>query len=1058
MKWNQLVLSIAIIITQLGVCISAESQPKTPHRICNYRHYSITEGLSSNTVTSIKEDSKGFLWIGTRDGLCRYDGYKFREYTPNPNDSVSIIGKSICTTIEDPIGNIWVATFEGGINILDTYKNTFSYFGKQRQDKGLTCGITSCRGLVYYLSDNQLMCVNPKNRETTSIKSFDYRADIDVMRGMRLCALSDSCTIAIGGINSFCLYNSETHAQIEESMPNIGINDFYLKNDSLLIATNKGMFLYRISQQKLSKIDCKYADQPACCIIRNGDKFWIASQTFIWEALPRHQPKIVIDNISAYTNKLSQITALFLDENELLWIGTNNNGVVMLDTKQPHVSLWEDAAYMASNDVFADSKNSIWFAVGENGVAHVNFDSQNSKSTTYPIAGEYITAVLKCPDERVFIGSRKGVFLFDNKTVHKQATTGLVTDLCEDCLGNIWASTGNGLYKCNADTFVRVKLPSDSANSRYQRIVNTVFEDSKGCIWAGTNSGVYSQQSDNKPFKLRSATDVSALCFFESSNGDVLVGTHSGLLCYSQNSDTPSIPTCNEDINYCVVFGIAEDEQKRVWISTTHGLVMFENNLTVSRKFTGSDGLTRFGDSSRKISASQGYLFTGTPSSLNFIYTNDLRDNNTPSRPMICDAYYGTFDSHQRMDFVNDSTLTCKFAWRSTTYLNIASSDFTQVSNNKFKVRIDNREWSRPTDDNIIMLPGLMPGRYKVEIAASNSDSRWSNATKVVYLDIVAPLWMNNYTIVFYVLLFLLTIRVILNYRYKDIKRTLRSVEREMQAKHIVEDQRNKLAKAHKDMTDSINYAKRIQDAMMPREDYVKTLFDKLFVLYMPKDIVSGDFYCFFRRNDKTYIISADCTGHGVPGAFISIIGIDHLQNIIMQQGKEDAGDILTSLHREMHSTVFKNQDSAATSDFNDGMDLTVCIVNHSEMTIDFAGAMNDMYLIRDNVITTYHGDRHSIGTNVSLNSQFDAVEYSSHHIKCLKRDVFYLFSDGYVDQFGGPEHKKFKHRRFKHLLLNIHKLPAADQQLMLIQKFNEWKGSDEQTDDVSVIGFAPWK
>ena len=195
-------------------------------------------------------------------------------------------------------------------------------------------------------------------------------------------------------------------------------------------------------------------------------------------------------------------------------------------------------------------------------------------------------------------------------------------------------------------------------------------------------------------------------------------------------------------------------------------------------------------------------------------------------------------------------------------------------------------------------------------------------------------------------------------------------------------------------------------------------------------------------------MISADCTGHGVPGAFISILGIDHITNIIMRQKVDDAGAILTALQQELSKI--------GSVDINDGMDMTICVILHNERKINFAGAMNDLYLIRNNEVFVYHGDRMSIGGNVFARPAESQV-FNSVMIDAQPGDMLYLFSDGYCDQFGGPEHKKFKVRRFKNLLLNVHKLPANDQKLLLNQKLVEWMGNIEQTDDISIIGFEPW-
>jgi serine phosphatase RsbU (regulator of sigma subunit) len=231
---------------------------------------------------------------------------------------------------------------------------------------------------------------------------------------------------------------------------------------------------------------------------------------------------------------------------------------------------------------------------------------------------------------------------------------------------------------------------------------------------------------------------------------------------------------------------------------------------------------------------------------------------------------------------------------------------------------------------------------------------------------------------------------------------------------------------------------------MMPSEKTFKRLLPNSFVYHKPRDIVSGDFYWIYERNTKVFIAAVDCTGHGVPGAFMSILGVELFRKITQFQ-IEDPGMILSYINEDF-SRIFGDIEDIS---LKDGMDISFCVFDKSNYMMDYAGAFNPIYIIRDNKINETKGNRFS----VSMEKKQESYEFETHKISLVKGDMVYLFSDGYADQFGGYEGKKFKYRRFRHMLLNIHKMPLEDQKAYLDESIEAWKGTNEQVDDILIIG-----
>jgi phosphoserine phosphatase RsbU/P len=249
-----------------------------------------------------------------------------------------------------------------------------------------------------------------------------------------------------------------------------------------------------------------------------------------------------------------------------------------------------------------------------------------------------------------------------------------------------------------------------------------------------------------------------------------------------------------------------------------------------------------------------------------------------------------------------------------------------------------------------------------------------------------------------------------------------------------------------KHIMDSIYYARRIQTAILPSFALLDAKLKTYFIFYLPKDIVSGDFYWMAEVDGLVMIAAVDCTGHGVPGAFMSIVGYNQLHNAVSVKKARKASDILNELNKGVINTLNEN---TSDSSIKDGMDMTLCVFDFPHKKVDFAGANNPIILVRDNKPIKYKGDRFPIGAYVEDQTQL----FTNNEINLKKGDMIYLFSDGYADQFGGPENKKFFTKRFEELLFEIHGKPLEEQKELLKTTLYDWMGSNGQVDDILVIG-----
>jgi serine phosphatase RsbU (regulator of sigma subunit) len=261
-----------------------------------------------------------------------------------------------------------------------------------------------------------------------------------------------------------------------------------------------------------------------------------------------------------------------------------------------------------------------------------------------------------------------------------------------------------------------------------------------------------------------------------------------------------------------------------------------------------------------------------------------------------------------------------------------------------------------------------------------------------------------------------------------------------------IEKQKEEIEEQKKHIMDSIYYARRIQNAILPSFNLIDFHLKNYFILYLPKDIVSGDFYWVHETDGLFMMAAVDCTGHGVPGAFMSIVGFNQLNHAVTVKKARSASVILDELNKGVITTLNEN---TSDSSIKDGMDMSLCVFNMKMKKAEFAGANNPLLLIRDNNLIRYKADRFPIGAFEGSKPQL----FNNNVIDLFKGDCLYLFSDGYADQFGGPENKKFMYRRFEELLLEIHNEPMENQKEIMKERLSEWKGKNDQVDDILVIG-----
>lgn len=615
-----------------------------------------------------------------------------------------------------------------------------------------------------------------------------------------------------------------------------------------------------------------------------------------------------------------------------------------------------------------------------------------------------------------------------------------IRNIKEDDEGNLWLATYiNGLIRVEFTENDTISTYYNHDNGLPEVLKNIQIQEYEGKLIFSTIEGIFLFDETNETFypdnrfeDVSGRPDSGVSQLIKDDEGVVWISAYDAqdrwiATLYEKDDgsfdadDTPFKPF---PPIWCDV--IYPDNDNVVWFGISNVLYSFNSNI--SRNYQ-----QPFNALIRRVTISQidSVLFNGT----NYTVSDNDRLLTTLSQPD---------ELKPRLRFSNNRL---EFEFASPFF---DSHDKTEFS---WFLEGEDRMWTNWNSETRAQYTYLREGYYTFRVRARNVYG--TESREAVYEFYISPPWHR--TIAAYIgylillSLFIYAIVVFNSRRLKKEKIILEGIVRErtaeiMKQKEEIEAQRDKIADQNKNITDSIEYARRIQTAILPPGDYVKELLPQRFILFLPRDIVSGDFYWLTKLNRRIISVAADCTGHGVPGGFMSMLGIAFLNEIVNKSPDDvTAGKILDQLREQVIASLHQTGKSGETQD---GMDVSLFILDWENKSIEFAGANNPLIIIRNKKIIEIKGDKMPIG----IHDRAD-MPFTNHIVDLKDGDVIYTFSDGYQDQFGGPKGKKFMVKRLKNMLLDICGKPMQEQRDILLKELEEWQGSFERVDDIIVMG-----
>ncbi len=654
-----------------------------------------------------------------------------------------------------------------------------------------------------------------------------------------------------------------------------------------------------------------------------------------------------------------------------------------------------------------------------------------------------ITALYQLDTNNLIIGTDKNGVYQLNIRANKFKKIELNLDLLSNSINSItgfektiWIATKNGVFKIEADKNIKTHYTTENGLSHNN--INQVYLDHDNTLWIATHSNFLSsinKNGDVKNEKIYFGNDlINITSVIEDRNGNMWAATFgngvfevtkNGIIRFSSESGLIS--------NYC--YGMIDDGSNNIWVGHRNGLSCIKTEKYFITQFGKLEGITGDCNFNATFKDYLGNTWFGTSSGA--VKFDPHKDKKNIIPPIVNVTSLKVND--KEVDFTSDISLPYDNYRLRVDFIGISFKSNSQVTY-QYKLEGYDMSWSDKTNNAFAQYGKLTDGDYKFLITAYNSDGVSSVTPFSIKISIASPIWKRWWFIVLVVIAvgygFYIFIKIReRNHRLFQVK--LQKALNEKTREVII--QKEEIEKKNKDITDSIRYAKRIQDALLPHTEKLKRIIPESFIFFQPRDIVSGDFYWFEVYGNKLILACADATGHGVPGAFMSMIGSTLLKDITSREDVVTPADALEILDEEIK--LLLNQNNVDQEQTYDSIDVIICEIDLETYFVRLCSTKRSVYISSDNQLITARKEV----------SDFQGYEMREMQLK--KGDTIYMFTDGYPDQFGGEKGKKMKISNIKLLLQEIQSLPIEKQSMIIDRYFNRWKEGHDQVDDVLFIG-----
>jgi ligand-binding sensor domain-containing protein/serine phosphatase RsbU (regulator of sigma subunit) len=1027
----------------------------------NIKSFSTKNGLINSSVNQIFLDSRGYLWFATEGGLSRFDGKTFRNFTTKEG----LLGNNVTSICEDKDGEIWIASFGEGVSMFDGHD-----FIKYDKANGIrNTDIFS----IFCDSKNHIWLATSGGITVYDRKRFrNYTTDDGLPGNEFFCVTEDSKGKMWFGSKHKGLVSFDGKS-FHGFMKKDGLSDdniFCLRNDrkgNLWIGTTKGGVCI-LKDGIFSEVRIPGLEKALVYAIRQDQRnnMWFATERGLFKLDPSGKFSDFTDKNGLNSNDLY---ALCEDYEGNIWTGSNLGACLLKDEDLITYSEKEGLTNVKVNVILQDQFGNLLIGTDGSGISILGKDGKINPVKIKELENTKVISLCQDSQHRIWVGlnsddknpllilkQENGILALD-RTYHEfnKVKFSTVSKILEDKKGNIWAATfGSGVFVISKNDIVQFK--EDKVKSLN---IFSMIQDSKENIWFGTfEKGLvkYDGTTFTNYAKANGLSDNWIWSICEGKDGNIYCGTHERGISRFDGKNFKNLST-TQNLASDLVYAVAINKEHGLWVGTDKGInkISLDKDFNItSLKYYGEDEGLHGTEISQNgfMYDNKGDLWICTTSGLTkYDAKYDYVNSTVPSIVLNnIRLYYSDVDWSKyapKIDPVSKFPVGLALSHKD----NHLTFDYQALTTDKVKYtfKLDglDADWSPLTSNTQAVYTNIPPGKnYVFRVKAVNTDGFWSKDVPLFAFSITPPFWKTWWFLSLCVLVTISVVIVFIRVRTAKLETEKKILEEKVEERTTeLKGANDQLSIAFKDIKDSINYAKRIQQAILPLEAEIRKDLPEHFIFFKPRDVVSGDFYWFNKKNDKIYIAACDCTGHGVPGAFMSIIGNSLLNEIAHETSVSEPALILNALRDKI---ILALKQRSSDQETKDGMDMVLCCIDRKNKKLSFAGANNPLYIIRQGRLMEYKGNKQPIGVYADQMKPFTNQE-----VELQQGDLIYLFSDGYPDQFGGPKGKKFLYTRFKELLVSISGRSMDKQYTDLERSFWEWKKDQEQVDDVLVIG-----
>lgn len=1001
-----------------------------------FKNFTVENGLPQSQVLCVSQDNNGRLWIGTNQGgVARYDGNVFETF----KEANGLANNVVFSVVQGKDGSFYIGT-GNGLSIYDgkKFRNLFVEDGlshngvlKLFMDKKGILWLGTVKGICYIENDT----IHRFSKDTLLDNSTILNIVEDSRGNMWFCTVQ----------NGLFQYNTQG---IKHYTKNNGFRTDYIFSivqrgtKNYWVSTYEG--LYNLEDDKVTqlKVEGENKNIPFYDFCKDdAGNLWIGSSEGVF--------KMRNGVFSSFKKKNglvdNNIWKIIQDREGNMWFASKTNGLSKLRSEMFfNYNLNDGLPDDHISSVFQDSSGLYWIgsrrgATTFNGKEFKTFKIKNG------LSDEEVLCFEQSPEGKILIGTGYGLTVFDGKNFSKiisdERSCNRIEDIMVEKNGTVWLATWGGIAKMENNKIVRFKT-AEKFNDKVYRI----YKDSEGSIWFAYEDGVlrYNGTGVQHMNKSNGFIGGRVRCIDEDEDWNLWFGTNDGLYKYNRSYLTHVEEGLHDKAIYSLVF----DRNNSMWLGMPKGInhITVKGDIINRNRYYGIDeGFPGGGcNNNALIIDNEEKIWIGTANGL-VVYQPEY-DKPKVSEPITLIKSIRLFSQQVEWKLFADSVddrnipynLVLPFDRNQLTFdfVGISLTNPHEIAYQFYLKGFEN-DWQDITYITERVYSNLPPGEYEFFVRSGTAEDI-SEAKPVSFrFKIEAPFWMRWW---FFAIIGLVVTAAI--YSYISIRRANRQITFQ---KDQISQQKELIEHKNRDITDSINYAKTLQEAVLPPQEVFKKYLNDSFIIYMPKDIVSGDFYWIEKRGNNVMLAVVDCTGHGVPGAFMSIIGHNGLNQAVNEHRLLKPSIILNYLNMSVNETLHKAAEGASV---RDGMDMAFCNFNTKTLELEYAGAHNPLLIVSKGELTELKANRMSIGQYTDEQKSF-----TSHSCQLQTGDSFYMFSDGIVDQFGGEKGKKFKKAQLRELLKSIGHLPMDEQKTRIMAHLQQWKGKLEQVDDMCIIG-----